>query len=445
VSDAAGDGRDPAAPRLPSAPSALPPELVAELRTAIVDARVAAEQRAAYAPLRDLADALKANAAALESVQATQERIARAVDRSDRSDAVVQSTQALNETFRGVRAAQEALVGRLDREERRPLRAAALAAGLVLVAGGLAAWLFLGRDDALERRLDALREEFGPAATAAREASFRAAEKELQDRLAALASKEGLTAAERAAAAAETERLRGSLEALKRENDALEGRREELLRLQREYAALEGRARAAEDERDGLRRAEAEARRALAEKDEKIRLLEARPAVAATPASAPPASPAPSPSDPVPAPQPAATGPAPPASPASPALPAGSVTDPAQVARLVETLNPLLDLGRTRGDLYRVISARGVDGDRLLDPRIELRNRDGKLLRSFEATEVRFVLVPSTATLEIRMKSGAIVFPGRGRSPFPSGSFTAYLGLDAVAVRATGHPLIAQP
>ena len=245
------------------APDRLPPEVVAEIRSALVEARLAAEQRAASGPLRDLALALQQNAEALRSVQDTQERIARAVDRTDRTEAVVQSTQALNDTFRGVRAAQEARAPGLYMAAgwpRRYGRAAALVGGAPAAGAG---WFLVNREDDLRGRIEELRADLGSGDREAWEASRRTAEKDLLDRIEALSRQSSLTEAERRGKEKELLDRMDELEALRREGEAATARRgaleAELGRLRRENESLKAEAaalrRAAEEAEDRVARA----------------------------------------------------------------------------------------------------------------------------------------------------------------------------------------------
>jgi len=92
------------------------------------------------APLAAMAEALRANAEALKRLDSSQRRIAETIERSDRSQQVVTSTRALNETFRGLSEIQRGLLDTLVRTRSRGgggspllLLAVALLAGLLSV------------------------------------------------------------------------------------------------------------------------------------------------------------------------------------------------------------------------------------------------------------------------------------------------------------------------
>ena len=422
------------------APDRLPPEVVAEIRSALVEARLAAEQRAASGPLRDLALALQQNAEALRSVQDTQERIARAVDRTDRTEAVVQSTQALNDTFRGVRAAQEALVHRLEKEERRPLRYGLAAALLVGATAAGAGWFLVNREDDLRGRIEELRADLGSGDREAWEASRRTAEKDLLDRIEALSRQSSLTEAERRGKEKELLDRMDELEALRREGEAATARRgaleAELGRLRRENESLKAEAaalrRAAEEAEDRVARATTGGGGAAP--------LPGAPAAEQPGPPLPALPPATAARPPV---EPSATAAADPSDPAKEPLPLGAqaVTDGGQVRKVLEDLNALLAAAGSR-DTYRVTEAKAVDGDRLVSVRIESRGPDGGIRRSFEAVEARFLLLPTTRTLEIRLRSGSVTYLGKRTVRFLDGEHTAYLEVDPAPFRSSGNPVI---
>ncbi|MCK6480917.1 MAG: hypothetical protein L6R43_12480 [Planctomycetes bacterium] len=444
-SGTAGPGPAPS-PGAIRVPDRLPPEVVAEIRSVLLEARVSAEQRAASAgPLRDLAAALQQNAEALRAVQETQERIARTVDRTDRTEAVIQSTQALNETFRGVRTAQDALVQRLEKEERRPLRYGLAAALLVGGTAAAAGWLLLHREDDLRGRIEELRAGLGTADRESWEASRRAAEKELLDRVEALSRQTYLSEAERGAKERELLARRDELEALRRDGVAAAARR----------GALESEVERLRRENDALRGEAAAARRAAEEAGNRLREREAAggapvpgpgPASPGAPAASDPGAASPAPAaaagtlSPSPSPSPSGKGTAaPPSSP--PLLGPQAVPDRGQVRKVLDDLNALL-AGVGGRDLYRVTEAAAVDGDRLVSAKIESRGPDGAVRRSFEAEEARFVLMAASRSLEIRLRSGSVTYLGKRTVRFLDDEHTAYLEVDPAPFRTSGNPVI---
>jgi hypothetical protein len=68
----------------------------------------------ALAGAPELAQAFRANAEAIRAVHETQAEMVRALKRQDRSEIMLQSTQALNETFRNLALVQRRLLERLE-------------------------------------------------------------------------------------------------------------------------------------------------------------------------------------------------------------------------------------------------------------------------------------------------------------------------------------------
>jgi len=111
------------------------------------------------------------------------------------------------------------------------------------------------------------------------------------------------------------------------------------------------------------------------------------------------------------------------------------------VKKVLDDLNGLLAAVGGR-DTYRVTAARAVDGDRLVGVTIESRGSDGGIRRSFEAAEARFVLLPATRSLEIRLRSGSVTYLGKRTVRFLDDEHTAYLEVDPAPFRASGNPVI---
>jgi hypothetical protein len=442
-------------PALP-ARTTLPPELLAEIRSAILEAGVGADSRSVQAPLRELAEALRANAGAMQRMQETQERIARSVDSSDRSEAVIQSTQALNDTFRGVRKAQEALVGRLEVEQKRPLRAALLGAAVALVAAGGVAAFFLTRQDAFQARVDGLRGELLTAlATAGERGGDPEAERVLLGRLAELEARSARSDADRSHAESGLESIQGDLATLRRENEVLaEREREASLRVARQGTLEEEIARLRRDLAASRGEGD-EAKRLLAQREGELTALRSvvvpAPAAGATTPEAAGALPNPAPSatgatagdgERRPVVDAATTAPATGAVPAG--LGAAAITATVEVNRLLESLNLLLVKAEGR-DTWRLLSAEAVDGTRLVGVVLETRDPQGTETRRFEAREVRLVLRPDSRSLEIRMRQGAVRYMGRLRVAFMDDLYAAHLSVDPKVLRDAGHPLVEIP
>ncbi len=100
---------------------------------------------AADAPLREIAQAFRLNAEALHTLKEMQGDLARQVQRGDRSELVLQSTQSLNETFRNLSSVQQELLRRLHAGDAKrgggPLIPLMLLGLLVVFLGGI--WIVL--------------------------------------------------------------------------------------------------------------------------------------------------------------------------------------------------------------------------------------------------------------------------------------------------------------
>jgi hypothetical protein len=129
--------------------------------------------------------------------------------------------------------------------------------------------------------------------------------------------------------------------------------------------------------------------------------------------------------------------------PEAPALGPSAVTDPGQVRKVVDGLNDLLR-GVGGRETWRIAAAGALDGDRLVRVRVETRTSDGGIPKAFQAEEARFVLLPSSKCLEIRLKEGSVTYMGSRTVPFPDGKYTAVLAVDPAPFQASGNPLLGQ-
>jgi hypothetical protein len=113
-------------------------------------------ERSPLTPVTAMAEALRANAEALRHVDASQRRLAEAVEKGERAQQVVASTRALNETFRGLAEIQRGLLEAVVRGTGRGGRGGAAAfVAIALLAGllGFLAYERLRSDDAVPRDL----------------------------------------------------------------------------------------------------------------------------------------------------------------------------------------------------------------------------------------------------------------------------------------------------
>ncbi len=104
-------------------------------------------------PLAALAAAFQANAEALRRSHELQADLGRALQRADRSEAMVQNTAALNDTFKGLTQVQRSLIHSVDEADRatrvhRWFLPTLVLASLVVVGAGL--WLVVTRMNEIE-------------------------------------------------------------------------------------------------------------------------------------------------------------------------------------------------------------------------------------------------------------------------------------------------------
>jgi hypothetical protein len=119
-------------------------------------------------PLREVAHAFRLNAEALHTLKQMQGDLARQVRQGDRSQLVLQSTRALNDTFRQLSSVQQELLRRIrqgnERGSRSPVVPLMLLGLLVVLLGGVYVIL-----RAVDRRDGGAATALGPAAMLQRE------------------------------------------------------------------------------------------------------------------------------------------------------------------------------------------------------------------------------------------------------------------------------------
>jgi hypothetical protein len=215
--------------------------------------RAAATSAVLAKPLGELAKAFAVQSELLKTVQESQARLQHAIDNDKRSEVVVNSTNALNETFRGVRTVQQGLIERLERQDRagKAGRVATIAGVLLAGAGAaLGVWWIMGQKeesvDRLEDRLTSIEGSVLPEQKKIID-DVLAQKDELQSRVDAQSGDAGL--------------LRSALERANLEKERVEAER---LRLVSENAELRARA-----EKGETQSAAFEAR--IADLDEQVR------------------------------------------------------------------------------------------------------------------------------------------------------------------------------
>ncbi len=408
--------------RTPSTP--LPEE--GEHLPAVNPARSVEELGMALAPLKDLAEAFRQNAETLKNLTESQSRLSRKIDKSDRSEAVMQSTKALNDTFRGVQRTQERLLGRLDEEKKRPLRTFIVVVVVCVALVGGSLWILF---DWLDRRdLRAGREQRGTLTdivTAHTEKvedlqeGLRRAKTDL-DRQTAVAERAAEHTLDLSGQVTELEEivngLRSDQQRLTREAMQVPDLQGSISRLTGE---LEEAGRLLEEER--RRRAELEAE--VAELEGRLEAM-ARRAMASGPAatgSAPtpevPAAVAPEPAAPLRV-TPAEAAPA--AEPGT-SIPPGASTHPGALSRIASVLNRLLSEAGGE-ESYEFTKIGGARGRMIYDVEVTNFDASGQEVKRIQAGEARIVVDVPQRSVELRFKKGFIHYYGV-RAPFWGGQY----------------------
>ncbi len=439
-----GTGGVPAAAPEPApgagAPSVLPrgngngatagPEPTA---SALVPGALAPGARALSEPLAALAAAFQANAEALRRSQEVQADLHRALERADRSEMVIQTTGALNETFRGLTTVQKSLAQRVEASERESLTGRMFLPVLVIVAvalmGGVL-WVVLqyvdswraqtvGTSDVATR----LSEQFDKGIAQGRKDEEAAASARIA------AADERSAAIEKSLAAAQSERDAKAL-ALSAAVGELQSLRGELASSRTDALKV----RALEDEVDRLRRAAAtggpdverlkEELAAAKSEGESLRSKLANAYVARGAGSDAAADPA----------TPSAAADADPA--------AGKDRRAADRARA--RVNDLLTLGRAgRPDYLQVLSVGAVGKDRLLDVNVGRYNPAGRLVNAIRAKELTIAVDSVRRVVEFQFADGT-VDRGDAKTPFSGGRYSTVVadGDDVAAWSATGYGFV---
>lgn len=137
-----------------------------EVRMSRPSSDLAASSTASQEALRELAFALRSSVETMHGVRDLQAELVKSLNRQDRSELVLQSTQALNDTFRSLATVQRELVNRLEEAPKGGGRVVPfLLLGLLVV--------FLGGLYVVLDVLDQVRAEWPDAALIADQASQR--------------------------------------------------------------------------------------------------------------------------------------------------------------------------------------------------------------------------------------------------------------------------------
>jgi len=409
----------------------------AERSVGAEDPASATESKRTLATLRDVQTSFRAHAEVLDSILDTQRRLLGAIGRADRSEMMVASTQALNETFKSLQETQRELCARLASPDggrggwgKGSRAGTLLLAGLLfaLASAGLVGSALLLRDrgadsSAVDERVGLIEDKLSSTA----------------DVSAAASSLGDLASALRDATERMTETLaqNGSLShQLDEERTVGADLLEKTKRFEREVTDLNQSIAAANTTSDGFRAKylEAEERAArLATELEELRrlpsvLTNSSAEATITPPAAAESAPAPS-AEPAPGAATAGTETAPandaipttagdaPTAPAEP----HAITDPSILGPYRDSLNRLLAM-RSGTDRYELDEIRDVaDG---AARGVKLRKVSGEgTVKSYEAERLRAYLDEKNHWVEFRLEDGRLHYAGRS-IPFLNGRFS---------------------
>lgn len=373
-------------------------------------------------PLAALAAAFQANAEALSRSQEMQAELGRALQRADRSEVMIQSTGALNETFKGLTSVQRTLLQRVETAEQESKSGRwflpILVLGALAVTGaGLA--LVVRKMDDVESRVvgnadvaSTIHASLAEGVTEGRtnaEAAFAVERRVYEERVSRLEAELAGVRGERDARASELKEASSTLQGLQGEvmtarADSLRARamEEELARLRVEGASKD-------PELDRLKRELAEEKRANAGLRQRLADVGIGRGAPDPVGDAPRAD--------------AADAPAAPAAvPADdPALP----RDRGGVDRAKTRMNELLQAAAAgRPDYLQLVSLGGNGGNRLTNVMAARYSANGKLMSYFKAKDLRVHVDRSRRVVELVFTDGAIEYAGNSL-PFAGGTYTA--------------------
>lgn len=352
------------------------------------------------APIHDLARAFAVQAEMLKVLHDNQAEIIRSMKKDGRSEMMLNSTKALNETFRGVKEVQEGLIDKLNRSDGQGGFSPFLVGGLFVVfflffAGGLY-WavstgvLVVGDSSATTEKLARFERENKERTTG--ELETLAHEKEdlsssLQSREQAIRKLE--------TSLAESNRRSGLLDAERTERARLES---ELNDLKREAASADLRHRAIEDEN----------RRLSTEALERLKESLTQPARGASAEKVQPIE------------QPAAVA-------ASNDTDSSVTPDAPADSKVLATLNRLLLKNRSDHS-YRFEKVGSVNDDHLSNVVLLESSPGGGVIKRIEADEVKIKLTDQGGILELLFSSGSVRHRATGGglgspAPFYKGSY----------------------
>jgi hypothetical protein len=380
----------------------------------------AAQTRALAEPLAALAAAFQANAEALRRSQEVTADLGRALQRADRSELMLQSTGALNETFKGVTAVQRKLLQRVEDSEKASREGRwflpAIVLGAVALVGGVA-WIVVKRMDQVEDSVVGTGDvatQISAAAKDARTEATKDAQARLEEersrseaRIRELEDRLRVVEADRDEQKSARQSVEGDLAAARAE---LTTNRVDVLKvkaLEDEANRLRAEAAVRDPEIDRLRRELAEESRLSS--DLRKRLVDAgvnRPI----------------PGGPETNPTPETTGPT-----APPAPPPEGPSAKGQVERARIRLNELLQVGAAaRTDYLEINRIGAIEGNRLSEVQATRRGLGGKATNSIRARDATITVDRSLRRVEMVFTEGTLDFNGKS-VPFPSGQFSVFV------------------
>lgn len=375
----------------------------------------APDQGSLPAPLLAMAEALRANAEALQRLDQSQKRIAESIEKSERAQQVVTSTRTLNDTFRGLTEIQRGLLDAVVKTNRGGgggspllLALAALLSGLLCVLvydrWASARTVPVGRFEAERAQNESLRGSIQElkteaSAAAARERDY---ERKIADGDKALAAA-GRATEEGAEKIKDLQQLVREKEASLEQFLAVKAQADLAGALQIQNAGLEQENRTLKERIAGLEHERANSLEVFGDKllelggrvdPDELRALASRMGLYQEPAAKPPP---------------------------------GVVNLSRSAERLLITqINRLLPDADESYDLVHVGTL--VEGNRLTDVTLT-RTKNRMVVNSLSCKEMEIHVDPEGDTVELRLRDGAITNPSRPgeRVPIPAEGHSVFL------------------
>ena len=388
-----------------------------------------------------LAGLLRVQAEILQRMDARQERLESAVTDGRRSEMMINSTRALNESFQGMRKVQERLVDRIDDQEQRPRRTWLwVLIGIVVLGGAvLGGFLLVGN-----RLQETGREiaESGSSEAGRRAGAALAALGERLDRVEEI---------DRHALQRELEDLRAAVDELARDRDRIrterDGAFEELgaskarsTAFEQKIAALEERVGSLLADNSRLVEQGMAERNLLQELNKAMERMRGAGPGDLTEVAASDVDPH--------IPGGTTSGIAQPTEDGVRPAGAPEVTERPVPDAILDEVNRMLSNHRG-SDQYRLTRVRAQQGRELLGVLLEVRGPDGVLMKTIEAEAMGIAVAARGDLIELEFERGSVHY-NQGtrtiRSPFFDGRYQiVVLGVDRQAWLGAGYPFIRTP